>query len=230
MTNDSYGRDQDLLDLASELVEASDKLVPLEMQRSGDVGKWGLAALLTINGGGLLGVLNAGSRFDSAFAPALFFGGGMLCALASAVSIRADVRRDIDKARSLIRQAKRVLEGSSNAPRTTMELRSLWSRNMADHVFRVLPAGFEVLSVGAFIVGAALALVLIDPGQRANADRCRVLQADMLRAQPLRPDSRELFAVLGCRPQGTGKVYARPTAREEKAGHPLPYGGYPPPR
>lgn len=64
---------------------------------------------------------------------------------------------------------------------------------------------------------------------RANDKRCAAVQMDMLSAHPRRADSPDLFQALGCRPQGQGGVSAPPTDRERRAGHPLSWGGYPPP-
>ena len=91
--------------------------------------------------------------------------------------------------------------------------------------------------------GLCLAIILLSAGTifdellrpdkqsvHANDHRCLAIQHDMLSAHPRRSDSPDLFQALGCRPQGSGGVYAPPTARERIARRPLPSGGYPPPR
>ena len=65
---------------------------------------------------------------------------------------------------------------------------------------------------------------------RANQARCLAIQQDMLSAHPRRSDGPDLFQALGCQPRGEGGVAAPPTAMEKRAGHALPWGGYPPPR
>lgn len=72
----------------------------------------------------------------------------------------------------------------------------------------------------------AIGLKVSDPD---NDARCLSIQRDMLSAHARRADDPDLFSALGCVPEGEGSVYAPPTDRERRAGHPLPWGGYPPP-
>jgi len=79
-----------------------------------------------------------------------------------------------------------------------------------------LPARWSIASAAAGVALFAFAASIIIPAARhgeesakANAQRCLAIQRDMLRAQPHRADSPELFQALGCHPQGQGSVYAR---------------------
>ena len=96
-------------------------------------------------------------------------------------------------------------------------------------------AGIVMLVVGALIGLFAFwyafgLLTLTTDNARHNEARCLAIQHDMLSAHPRRSDGPDLFQALGCQPSGEGGVAAPPTDRERKAGHPLPWGGYPPAR
>lgn len=89
-----------------------------------------------------------------------------------------------------------------------------------------------VASVLLFCGGAGIVNYVASQAEQsihANQARCLAIQRDMLSAHPRRSDSPDLFQALGCRPQGNGGVAAPPTDLEKRAGHPLPWGGYPPP-
>lgn len=99
------------------------------------------------------------------------------------------------------------------------------------------PSNFtRALLIAALLAAASVAWVAADMlnhaarANRANDARCLAIQNDMLSAHPRRADSPDLYQALGCRPQGSAGVSAPPTDREQKAGHPLPWGGYPSPR
>jgi hypothetical protein len=109
----------------------------------------------------------------------------------------------------LLRKARQVRDGKPNAPKTVHELVSEWRGARTEHLSK-WAITFEVLSFLAFMCGSMLALATIDPGERANARRCEALQGDFLSAYPRRADSREIFQVLGCRPQGDGNAFAQP--------------------
>ncbi|WP_322964435.1 hypothetical protein [Sphingomonas fuzhouensis] len=85
------------------------------------------------------------------------------------------------------------------------------------------------MGVFAFLLTLYTSMKALD-GADANAKRCLAIQRDMLSAHPRRSDDPDLFQALGCAPSGEGSVSAAPTDRERKAGHPLPWGGYPPSR
>jgi hypothetical protein len=209
---------QAVRNLASELLEDAGDIQKLDLQRSSDVGKWGLAALLTINGGGLLAVLNAQSRFLAAYKPASFFMGGMVLALLCAAAVRLDIYKSLHNGRGLLRKAKQVRDEKPNAPKTVEELVSEWRNSRTTHL-RYWPIGIEALSLLAFLCGSMLALATIDPGERANARRCEALQGDFLSAYPRRADSREVFQILGCRPHGDGNVFAKPKPQTPALAH-----------
>jgi hypothetical protein len=59
----------------------------------------------------------------------------------------------------------------------------------------------------------------------SNDKRCAAIQRDMLAAQPRRTDGPDLFQALGCRPQGEGSVFSKPTRLERAARRALPEGG-----
>jgi len=85
--------------------------------------------------------------------------------------------------------------------------------------------------IGLFAFWYAFGLLtLTTDNARHNEARCLAIQHDMLSAHPRRSDGPDLFQALGCQPSGEGGVAAPPTDRERKAGHPLPWGGYPPAR
>lgn len=69
-----------------------------------------------------------------------------------------------------------------------------------------------VVAIGLVVLSGFAAQPLIDEAvsdSRANDRRCLVIQRDMLSSKPKRDDSADLFQALGCRPHGTGKVYAQ---------------------
>ncbi|MFN3676685.1 MAG: hypothetical protein ACK4TC_11960 [Sphingomonas pseudosanguinis] len=206
--------------------------VPRQEQRSADASKWMLAALLAINGGAVLGVLNAGERFKEPSAPIFVFLIGMALAILSAAAIRVSVLIDVNIARSMYGKAKRASTGLYALNRAYAEIieilenpKPIWHKFVD-----ALPTVLEIVSGLAFIIGALLSADRIDCDAAFNASRCQALQSDFLSAHPRRADSREIFDSLKCRPQGPGGVSAPPTDRERKAGHPLPWGGYPPSR
>lgn len=88
----------------------------------------------------------------------------------------------------------------------------------------------KVLVVVWVILSAAMIFILWPPLEYSeyNDARCASLEGDMLSAHPRRSDSHDLFTAFGCRPSLKMPVHALPTDREKKAGHPLPWGGYPP--
>lgn len=211
MDNESLAA-QRVRNLASELLEDATDIQKFDLQRSLDVGKWGLGALLTINGGGLLAVMNAQARFLSPFQPALIFASGMVLALLCAATVRLDIYKSLHNGRELLRKARHVRDGTPGAPKTVGELVSEWRASRKVPIDR-WAIGFEAMSLLAFMFGAWLALATIDPGERANARRCEALQSDFLSASPRRDDSRDIFEALACRPQGNGNVFVRPKLR-----------------
>lgn len=88
-------------------------------------------------------------------------------------------------------------------------------------VWAVLAFTFAVAGVGGLLWAANGAL----NNAMLNDRRCFAIQHDMLSAQPRRNDGPDLFQALGCRPQGVGSVFARPTRLERRANHKLPNGG-----
>jgi hypothetical protein len=96
------------------------------------------------------------------------------------------------------------------------------------------PSNFtRVMPIATILAAASVAWIASSMlnhaswASRANDARCMAIQNDMLSAHPRRTDSPDLYQALGCRPQGYGGVSAPPTDRERKAGHSLPWGGYP---
>ncbi|QCB43004.1 hypothetical protein E5673_12895 [Sphingomonas sp. PAMC26645] len=196
--------------LSQELIEGLESLLGYELQRSADAGKWSLGALLTINGGAILALLSSEARFSDPIRPGIMFAAGMLLALGSASALRADIKFDVNRARTVVRHAKRVIDKRSSAPKTVDELQDIWEKGKSSKLLPLLPGIFEACSALLFLVGAVWAIANIDPGKAANLRRCEALQTDMLRARGLRPDSKEIFVALGCRPRGEGSVFAKP--------------------
>jgi hypothetical protein len=88
--------------------------------------------------------------------------------------------------------------------------------------------GWRLFSVLAVLVGIGGLLWHADTlltASVSNDVRCDAIQKDMLSAQPRRSDDPDLFQALGCRPQGVGRVFAKPTKLEHAAGHSLLEGG-----
>jgi len=205
--------------------------VPREEKRSDDASKWTLAALLAVNGGGVLGVLNAGERFKEPYDPIALFLVGMSLAVLSAAAIRISVSVDIKIVRNLYGIAKRANAGHEDIKgaydqimRIVEQPTPLWRK-----LINWMPVFLEIISGIFFIFGALASADRIDPDSQFNLARCLALQNDFLNAHPRRSDSREIFDTLKCRPQGRGGISAPPTDREKRVGHPLPWGGYPPP-
>ena len=73
--------------------------------------------------------------------------------------------------------------------------------------------------------GLLYAFSVAAEARSVNDRRCLAIQRDMLSAQPRRDDGPDVFQALGCRPQGEGSVFAKPTKLEQAAGHVLPSGG-----
>ncbi len=64
----------------------------------------------------------------------------------------------------------------------------------------------------AGVVGFGVQFASAARDSRANDQRCQAIQSDMLSARPQRSDGADLFAALGCRPQGEGSVFVRRAA------------------
>ncbi len=196
--------------LASELVEGLTSVFGHEMQRSADAAKWSLAALLTMNGGAVLAILSSQARFSNPVGPATVFTVGMFFTILSAAAVRIEIRRDANRAALVIRQANRVTQNRLGAPKTVKDLTNLWQNKRSDKLTKWLAFLAEACSAALFLVGALWSIQTIDPVKIAHDRQCEALQSDMLSARPRRSDSKDLFVALGCRPQGSGNVFAKP--------------------
>ena len=83
-------------------------------------------------------------------------------------------------------------------------------------------AGIVVFAWG--MIGLVATGLALGPAVVANDRRCLAIQRDMLAAQPRRADGPDLFEALGCRPQGEGSVFAKPTKAEQASENALPIG------
>lgn len=90
----------------------------------------------------------------------------------------------------------------------------------------------QAITIGEVVSLVALLACLADAAltESANSQRCAAIQQDMLSAHPRLANGPAVFEALACGPDGFGaSIFVPPTDREKRAGHPLPYGGYPPP-
>jgi hypothetical protein len=196
----------------ASFLEVYEAAVPRQEQRSVDASKWSLAALLTINGGGVLGIINAGERFENPILPASIYLIGMSAAVLTAAAIRVAVAADLNHAQLLFGKAKRASIGVESSLLVYNYItKSIGRRKkIGEHFQQIIPFALEAMSGIAFLCASVVSVQTIDPGSAANDARCVALQADFLSAKPKRPDSREMFEALKCRPQGEGSVYAPP--------------------
>ncbi|SEM54057.1 hypothetical protein SAMN05192583_0560 [Sphingomonas gellani] len=87
-----------------------------------------------------------------------------------------------------------------------------------------------LLAVAASVIATPM-LNNATADSEANDRRCLAIQRDMVSAHRRIPDGPALFQAFGCRPQGSDpRLFVPPTDREKRAGHALPYGGYPRPQ
>jgi hypothetical protein len=100
--------------------------------------------------------------------------------------------------------ADRLVGGSCLAAASIVwGLRAYHSRSWAEGILAAGGAAF-----GFWLLASALTTATTN--STLNDRRCLALQRDMLSARPRRADGPDLFAALGCRPQGGGSVYVLP--------------------
>lgn len=88
-----------------------------------------------------------------------------------------------------------------------------------------IPVLLGIITSILTIAGIVLISLSAKLEDASNSNRCIAIQRDMLSAQPRRNDGPDLFQALGCRPQGGGSVFAKPTKLERAARRALPDGG-----
>lgn len=199
MTNTTI--EEDLAKL-KDLKEAAD-------QRSEAASAWSSAAMLTLSGGALIGLINAGSRVSEPFLPSMLFLAALIVGVVGSAIRRVVYNRMHGSMHRFAEALRSHDRGGSQIDLETAASRSVALMKWLKHAEQV-PHLMSVLSLILFGIGGWVALARIDTDQVHDKARCLVLQQDMLSAIPKRSDSRELFVALQCKSAGAGAVYVRP--------------------
>lgn len=183
-----------LNDLGSQMMSAS---------------KWLSAALLTINGGGMLATVGAIERLDDPYYATVFFCLGILFVMLNGVVIQHFAAAGIPHVRALANYWRAVShtgiydEAAEQRLVAPIDRANRW--NWIAPLCGWISASFFLAGVWALATGIADSDV-------DNGRRCVAIQRDMLSARPLRIDDAAIFTALGCKPHGAGSVYVRPRA------------------
>lgn len=171
--------------------------------------KWLSAALLTLNGGGMLATVGAIERLDDPLYATICFCLGILFVMLNGVVIQHVAAAGIPPVRELANYWRAVSHTGIHDEVAEQKLTSPIDR--ANRWSWIAPlCGW--ISAGFFLAGVwALATGIAD-SDADNGRRCVAIQRDMLSARPLRTDDAVIFTALGCKPHGAGSVYARPRA------------------
>lgn len=167
--------------------------------------KWLSAALLTLNGGGMLATVGAIERLDDPLHATVFFCLGILLVMLNGVAIQHFAATGIPHVRELTNYWRVI--SHTGIRDEAVEQALIDSIGRANRWNWIAPlCGW--ISAGFFLAGVWALATGIEDSDADNGRRCVAIQRDMLSARPLRADDAVIFTALGCKPHGAGSVYA----------------------
>jgi len=167
--------------------------------------KWLSAALLTLNGGGMLATVGAIERLDDPLYATVFFCLGILLVMLNGVAIQHFAATGIPHVRELTNYWRVI--SHTGIRDEAVEQALIDSIGRANRWNWIAPlCGW--ISAGFFLAGVWALATGIEDSDADNGRRCVAIQRDMLSARPLRADDAVIFTALGCKPHGAGSVYA----------------------
>jgi hypothetical protein len=174
---------------------------------------WLTASLLAINGAGALATLNVLSQTRDLSLSGLFFLGGIVLALLSAVAIQSFQDKVFQPLAALIRYWR---EAQITGVRNESEEQQLREPINKLNKWGFVPPVIGWLSGFSFVIGALTLALGITSADQASLGRCRARQSDMFAFSPKRADSRELFVVLNCKVQSADQINFTPATAKPR--------------